>query len=400
MAVFLNRIEAHLAWMLAIFLLTTLFAAAIFIYLQPLEYKVSSSILIRQGKKQTGADLKAELAVLQGDAIAEQVLAALGGERLCPEPGKENRTQWLQKRLLAHAVRPGTRIVEISFRHSDAALAVETVSTVIRLFGQELEKMNDPQTALLEEELHLRRKQMQQAQNVLAMFRQNDRLQGNDDWQMRYHEIKRGRLEAVLEEETQLEETLAGELAKLRQQFAALPTGDAERREEFLKMKLYRQELLRKYDAKEPLIASVDSQLARLRQQLQADEGLERLAEQIAAASAAHAKQQEEREAAQRELNQLAASLMRQAEQKETFSSLEAEVEKSRELYAQQLNKVEENRKAGVQEGYVTVIEPPQPPTKPDRPNKLRSLAAAAVIGLLVSLFWGLLRRRTTAKPN
>ena len=71
-----------------------------------------------------------------------------------------------------------------------------------------------------------------------------------------------------------------------------------------------------------------------------------------------------------------------------------AEVEKSRELYAQQFTKVEERKKTAMKEGYVSVIEPPQPPLEPNRPNKLRSIALAAGIGLLASLLWNKLQSR------
>jgi uncharacterized protein involved in exopolysaccharide biosynthesis len=391
MSDFSSQLKAHLSGMLAVFFLIALPTAAIMIFLQAPEYEATSSILIRQGKRQGSLEMKPELAVLHSDALAEQVIAAVGPERLFPE---QNRAGQFQRRLQAQPVQ-GARIVELTFRHSDPELAVQTVKTLVRLLGLELEKLNDPQTTLLEEELQLRRQQMQQAQNVLSMFRQNDHLQGND-WQLQYLEIKRGRLEAVLEEEIKKEQALAEELAELRRQFAVLPADDAESKEEFLKMKIYQQELLRKYEAKEPLIASVDNQLALLRQQVKADESWEKLADRLVLASTAHATQQEEREAAQRELNQLIGNLRQQEEQKRIFSSLEAEVEKSRELYAQQLSKVEGNRKVGVKDGYVTVIEPPQLPLEPFRPKKLSHLAAATVFGLLGSLLYGFLQQRRT----
>ncbi len=377
--------------MLAVFFLIALPAAVFMIRCLPPEYKVSSSILIRQGKRQVSPDMKPELTVLHSDALAEQVLAAVGAEQLFPQASQGGRVQQFQQRFRVQPVQGADRIVEITFQHPEQQLAVEVVSAVIRLIGLELKKLNEPQASLLEEELLLHRQQMQQAQNVLAMFRQNSRLY-SDDWQMQYLEIKRGRLEVVLEEETRQEQELAGELAKLRQQFAAFPVGDAESKEEFLQMKLYRQEIMRKYDAKEPLIASVEEQLKLLRQQIQADKAVERLVDQIAQASAAHAEQQGAKEAVQRELNQIARSLQQQAEQKKVFSSLEAEVEESRTRYAQQLNKVEEIRKAGMKEGYVTVIEQPEP-SEPVRPKKLPRLAMAVFFGLIGSLLYGFFRR-------
>jgi uncharacterized protein involved in exopolysaccharide biosynthesis len=390
---FSSQLKAHLSGMLAVFFLIALPTAAIMIFLQAPEYEATSSILIRQGKRQGSLEMKPELAVLHSDALAEQVIAAVGPERLFPEQKQADRAGQFQRRLQAQPVQ-SARIVELIFRHSDPELAVQTVKTLVKFLELELEKLNDPQTTLLEEELLLRRQQMQQAQNVLSMFRQNDHLQGND-WQLQYLEIKRGRLEAVLEEEIKKEQALAEELAELRRQFAVLPADDAESKEEFLKMKIYQQELLRKYEAKEPLIASVDNQLALLRQQVKADESWEKLADRLVLASTAHATQQEEREAAQRELNQLIGTLRQQEEQKRIFSSLEAEVERSRELYAQQLSKVEGNRKVGVN-GYVTVIEPPQLPLEPCRPKKLSHLVVATVLGLLGSLLYGFLQQRRT----
>ena len=389
-----TEVKKHPFGMIAVFLSVFLLAAAVIICLQPLEYEVSSSILIRQGKNQPAADLKTELNILRSAELTEKTLAAVGAERLYPQQDDKERAKQFQADFTAHPAQGAARIIELSFCHPDAELAAETVGAAVALFAKQLEKLNDPQTALLMEELELRRKQMQQAQNVLAMFRQNDRLQGIDDWQTQYLGIKRGRLEAVLEEETRMEEVLAGELAELRRQFTALPSSDAASRDEFLKMTLYRQELLRKYEPENPLLAAVEAQLAQLRQQLQPAAAAAKLADQIVAASLAHAKQQEGREAAQRELNQLAASLLRQEEQKKIFSGLMTEVEKSRELYAQQFTKVEERKKTAVKEGYVSVIEPPRPPLKPNRPNKLRSVALAAGLGLLASLLWNRLQSR------
>jgi uncharacterized protein involved in exopolysaccharide biosynthesis len=49
---------------------------------------------------------------------------------------------------------------------------------------------------------------------------------------------------------------------------------------------------------------------------------------------------------------------------------------------------VEEIRKTGMKEGYVTVVEPPQV-SGPIRPKKLHSLTLAAMFGLIGSLLYG-----------
>jgi uncharacterized protein involved in exopolysaccharide biosynthesis len=390
---FSSRIKTHLFGMFAIFFLITL-PITVISFLQTPEYEVSSSILLRQGKRGS-ADLKTELAVLQGNVLTEQVLAVVGAEQLFPESGEGGRVRQFQQRLEAHLVRR-SRIVEIRFRHPDPELAVKTVTTAVRLFGLELEKLDDPQSVLLEEELLLRRKQLQQAQNVLSMFRQNSRLHAPDG-QMRHLSIERGRLEAVLAEESKRELELAGELDELRRQFAAVPVKAEASRNEFLKMKLYRHELLRKYDEKNPLITSVEEQLAKIRQQLQGGDALEALADWIVLANAAHSRQKEGKEVAQLQLSQLTDQQRQQVEQDDLFSSLEVEVDKSRELYAQQLNKVEENRKAGAKEGQVTVIEQPLLPLEPVSPKKLRNIVTAALFGLLCSLLYGFCRQQRRA---
>ncbi|MGR0481140.1 MAG: GNVR domain-containing protein [Candidatus Electronema sp. V4] len=390
---FFSRMQANLTGMLAMFFLITL-PVAVVTFTQPIEYEAKTSVLIRQGQRgQT--DVKTELALLHGNVLAEQILKAVGPERLFPEADEEGRLRQFQQRLLAQAVR-NSRIVEITFRHSDPELAAEAANMAVRLLGPELEKLDDPQTALLEEELLLRRKQLQQAQNVLSMFRQNSRLH-LPDRQMRHLAIERGRMEAVLAEETRKEQELAGELAELRRQFAAVPVKAEESRNAFLEMKLYQHELLRKYDATQPLAVETGKQLERMRQLLQGGADLDALADWIAHTNAAHSAQKEAEEAARLQLDNLAEQQRQQAEQEKIFSSLEAEVEKNRELHAQQLNKVEASRKAGVKAGLVTVIEQALPPVQPARPKKLRNMLAAVLFGLLGSLLWGCLRQRQRA---
>ncbi|WP_420209383.1 GNVR domain-containing protein [Candidatus Electronema sp. JC] len=388
---FFSRMQANLTGMVAVFFLITL-PVAVVTFTQPVEYEAKTGILIRQGQRGK-ADLKAELALLHGNVLAEQILKAVGPERLFPEAaGAEDRLRQFQRRLRAQAVR-NSRIVEITFRHSDPELAAEAANAAVRLLGPELDKLDDPQAALLEEELLLRRKQLQQAQNVLSMFRQNSRLH-LPDRQRRHLAIERGRMEAVLAEEARKEQELAGELAELRRQFAAVPVKVEESRSAFLEMKLYLHELRRKYDATQPLAVEAAKQLERMRQQLQGGADLDALADWIARTNAAHSAQKGAEEAARFQLDKLAEQQRQQAEQAKIFSSLEAEVEKNRELYAQQLNKVETGRKAGVKGGLVTVIEQALPPERPARPKKLRNMLAAVLFGLMGSLLWGGLRRR------
>lgn len=391
----LSRIQANLCGMLAVFLVITL-PVALITFIQPVEYEAKTSVLIRQGQR-SKADLKVELALLHGNVLAEQILKAVGPERLYPDCNDPtSRLHQFQERLQAQVVQ-SSRIVELSFRHGQPELAAETANTAVRLLGLELAKLDNPQAALLEEELLLRRQQLQQAENVLSMFRQNSRLHLADH-QLRHIAIERGRMEAVLAEERHKEQELAQELAELRRQFAALPVKAEASRTAFLEMKLYQHELLRKYEPTQPLVIEADKQLERLRQQLQGGADLDALAGWIAQTNAAHSKQKEAAEAARLQHERLTEQQRQQAEQRDIFSSLENEVETNRELYAQQLNKLEDSRRVGGKEGLLTVIEQALPPTEPATPKKLRNMLAAAWFGLLGSLLWGCIRqRRSTA---
>lgn len=393
MPYFFSRMRANLTGMLAVVLLITL-PVAVMTFTQPVEYEAKTSILIRQGQRGR-TDLKDELALLHGNVLAEQILKAVGPERLFPGAGREEGLRQFQERFQAQAVR-NSRIVEITFRHSDPELAAEAANMAVRLLGPELEKLDDPQTALLEEELLLRGRQLRQAQNVLSMFRQNSRLH-LPDRQLRHLAIELGRMEAVLAEESRKEQELADELAELRRQFAAVPVKDEASRSSFLEMKLYQHELLRKYDAEQPLAEQVGQELERMRRQLQGGPDLDALADWTVRVNAAHSRQLEVRDKTRLQLDRLAEQQRQQLEQVKIFSSLEAEVEKSRELHAQQLNKVEASRKAGVRGELMTVIEQALPPAQPARPKKLRNMLAAACFGLLGSLLWGCLRQRRQA---
>lgn len=371
------RLRPHCAGMLAVFALTVL-SAAVLVWVQEPEFEVRARILVQPGSNA----LKTELALVRGKVLAEQVLAAVGAERLFPTLSHEEQIRQFQKRLKAESESDGSGgIIEIAFRHQQAAAAVQAADTLISLFRLQFAKIRDPQAARLEEQLVLARKQVRQAENKLTMFGQRNSF--GEQRQL-------AGLKQQLSEQNEKLQELAEGLAALERQYAGPDDGRAD----LLRLKLYEHELLRKYEEQEPLIAEVRQQIRLAREEMRkagsAGSDMEQLADQIVRTKIAWSGRKKAVDAAQKRLAQLEKQLGILAEQDETVKGMETELAESEEHFARLLARLEEGR----QGSSVTVLEPPLPPLKPHRPDTLRNLLAAAVLGLGGGLLYAVLRSR------
>lgn len=366
------------AGMLAVFLLTALPAAVLMLLLQQPLFEARARIAVSKD-----ADLPTVLAMLRGNVLAEKTLAAVGAEQLFPALQGTERIRQLQKQLQVRLLRK-SRLVEISFRHLDQQMAADTVSTLIKLADQP----GLPENSAFKEQLVQAQKEVVQAETKLAMLMKNaprtvsQPTAAEDDQQA----VLKKRLAAAQAEQ----EKSAAALAELRQQFAAL-AGDAEDKDDFLSLKLYEQELLRKYDAQEPVVASVRRQLAQISSRLAENSAaVEKLSGQTALAAAVLSRREEAVATVQRQLNQMNQAKKQAAEPEHISHQLQEELSASKVRLAALLNQMQMN---SPQAGQITVIERPLLPLKSIRPNKLRLFAAAVCFGLLCCLLLHILRQ-------
>ncbi|CAK8724064.1 hypothetical protein GCAAIG_14035 [Candidatus Electronema halotolerans] len=375
------------AGMLAVFLLTALPAAALMLLLQRPLFEARAQIAVSKG-----TDLPTMLALLRGNVLAEKTLAAVGPEQLFPALSDNERIRQLQRQLNVR-LRRKSRLIEISFRHSDQKLAADTVNALLRL-------VNAPgaaENSAFKEQLAQAQQEVVQAETKLAMLMKNAPRTVSQPTAARDEQQAAAGLEERLTAEQTKQEKSAAALAELRQRFAAL-AGDAEDKDDFLSLKLYEQELLRKYDESEPLVASVRRQLAQITARLEKgsatdSQAVEELARQVVRAAAALSAQEEIVATMQRQLHQLQGRNKDVAAKQEISSSrLQDELAASKARLAALLNQMDT---PGQQAGQSTIVERPLPPLQSVRPNKLRLLVAAVCFGLLCCLLLHVLRQES-----
>ena len=371
------------AGMLVVFFLTALPTAVIMLFLQRPLFEARARIAVSNDR-----DVPIVLALLRGNVLAEKVLTAVGPEQLFPNLQGNERIRQLQRQLNVR-LRRKSRLIDISFRHADQQLAADTVSTLIRL----ADHLGQPENSTFNKQLAQAQQEVVQAETKIAMLMKNaPRLAAEPTTaQDNQQEL----LEKNLAAEQAKEEKSAAALAELRQRFAAL-AGDAEDKEDYLSLKLYEHELLRKYEEQEPVVASVRRQLAQIRERLQENsedsEAVDELAKQIVLAASARSTQEEAVASVRRQLNQLQKQPQEPGRQADISRRLHNELAAGKARLTALLNQMEMN---GQQTGRITVVERPLLPLKSVRPNKLRLLAAAICFGLLCCLLLHVLRQES-----
>jgi hypothetical protein len=347
-----------------VFLFAAAVSAAILIWLfHRSEFEVRARILVQPGSE----GLKTELTLLRGDVLAEQVLAAAAGAGShFPQAGQKEQIRQLQKRLTAEPVSDKKNIIQIAFRHPQGKTARQTVEMLISVFRLQMQKMH-PQPARLAEELAAAGQQMQQAEKRLIMLGRPDEADAQE-----LAEQRRSLTQQAEAEQKKLQD-MVEKTAALEQQYAGPDDG----RDDLLRLKLYEQELLRKYEAHEPLIAEVRQQMLLAKEELRksGSAGQELLADQIVEAKADYSRQKETVAAARKRLAQLDQTLLRLTERKNIFQKMQADLKEKKTRHAELLNRLA----AGWQGVSVTVLEPP---LTPRRTGGLLFCLLAAALGL------------------
>lgn len=401
-----------------------------------------------------GLTFQTALDILRGKALAEQVVATIGITRLFPDLAQKQSTQ-RKDDLLAQAlaafrqqltVTPikEPRIIQITFRHSDAAMSARVVETLLRLFGKEAEKLLPSGDAWKNETIRLAKQQMRQAAETLpVMLQQKNRFllaaEHQETITAQYDKIKtqlsteqenlheqlnrlntlEEQFAAVLKPENQDDQTEQTEQSEQAEQVAEQVNNQAdkqtkreqfeEERKDLLRLKIYEQDLMEKYGkggSGDRLIANVRLQITSLEDKLAAEAGvpaaarkeLEETAEQLVLAKISSRRQQEKTDLLQRQAGKLKNTLDQLAQQEGSPAELRRQAASAQKQYAALVERLEAEQKSGgvsqVSGGseQFQVLQQPAVPSEPIKPKKASALLPALFSGLIGSLLYGTIR--------
>jgi uncharacterized protein involved in exopolysaccharide biosynthesis len=398
-----------------------------------------------------GLTFQTALDILRGKVLAEQVVATIGITRLFPDLAQKQSTQ-RKDDLLAQAlaafrqqltVTPikEPRIIQITFRHSDAAMSARVVETLLRLFGKEAEKFLPSGDAWKNETIRLAKQQMRQAAETLPiMLQQKNRfllaaehqetitaqydkintllsteLENLHEQQNRLNTLEE-QFAAVLKPENQDDQTEQSEQAEQVAEQVNNQTDEQTKREQFeeerkdlLRLTIYEQDLMEKYGkggSGDRLIANVRLQITSLEDKLAAEAGvpaaarkeLEETAEQLVLAKISSRRQQEKTDLLQRQTGQLKNTLDQLAQQEGSPAELRRQAATAQKRYAALVERLEAEQKSGgvsrVSGGseQFQVLQQPAVPSEPIKPKKASALLPALFSGLIGSLLYGTIR--------
>ncbi|NOT62448.1 MAG: polysaccharide biosynthesis tyrosine autokinase [Acidobacteria bacterium] len=296
----------------------------------------------------------------------------------------------LKGRLAATVVKD-TRIIELSFTHNDPRLAADVVNAVAKNYidqshTRKLETFTDTSEWLTKSTNELRAR-MQQAEQKLADYTRNNGIfqsDGKTDITVNkladmYAQTMKAETERMLKESV-YEQVKQGRIAELPDTFA--DQNSSKLKEELNRLEVQDAELSVKFGTENPRVAEVREKIKILKDQI------------ASTRSTLENKLKADYERAVRDERSLKAALetaksdaVQQNQAGITFNILKEEVETSKRLYADFLNKMQQTNLQKVeQQKNMRIIEPAEVPGSPIGPKRMRTI----LLGLLVSLVFGI----------
>lgn len=295
MLIFLEALIKH-KWLIVLAPLVAIVVAALIAFLRPAMYEAEASLLVKLGREylyapevgdggtrapnQLAGFVNAELQILDSPDLKARVVDEIGPATLYPDVADEPTASELAVAkldadlLIANIA--DANVLQIAFRHEDAAMAARVINLLIDRF---LEKRTHIyatlEPAFLEERLADSAERLNTAHTSLKDFRQNNRLYA---YEQQAH--------LLLDERQQLQRTLDTVSAKasgLDRKAATLalemlrvpetvtvyqdttrnPAVD-EALEEFIKRKIEAQQLAKEYGERHPALVSARTDLVTL----------------------------------------------------------------------------------------------------------------------------------------
>lgn len=330
---------------------------------------------------------EAQPAVLDADAKkagAEPQLSAAESARLAPYVGV------LAANLSADPL-PDTRMLMVSFTHTDPVLAAAVANTaaevfIDRSFLNRTEKFTNTAGWLDRETREFKAKVEESEQNLANYTKDHNLLSPdgketltNEKLARLHDQATRAETERILKESL-YQEVKAGRAAQLPEAFSDPKLGALQAK--LGELAITSAQLDTRYGPDNPKVVEVKQQMSAVQQQIDASRG--QLEEKLSADYDRAVRDERSLRAA---LDQAKAEAVRQNQANIQFSLLKQDVDTAKSMYTDFLQKTNQAKvQEAEQHNNMHLIESALPPVSPVGPNRLRTI----MIGLFVSLLAGL----------
>jgi succinoglycan biosynthesis transport protein ExoP len=285
---------------------------------------------------------------------------------------------------------PDTRMLVISFTHTDPALAADVVDNVAQVFMQRsFESKTDKYTKAsdwLDRSTRELKARVEEAELKLSNYSRDHNLYATDGKETlatgklsQLHDLAtRAETDRMLRQSL-YEEVRAGRSAQLPEAFADPKTGDLQKK--LGELKVSYAQLSATYGEKNQKIVEVKQQIAAIEQQVaESRSGLE------LKLKADYERSVRDEASMKASLDRAKAEASQQNQAFIEYNILRQEVETNKGLYNEFLQKTSQARiQEHEQHNNIRMIDPPQVPISPVGPNRLRTI----MIGFFVSLVAG-----------
>lgn len=283
-----------------------------------------------------------------------------------------------------------TRMLVISFTHTDPALAADIVDNVAQVF---IQRSFESRTAKytnasdwLDRSTRELKARVEEAEQKLANYSRDNNIYSSDGKEglatgklSQLHDLAtRAETDRMLRQSL-YEEVRAGRSAQLPEAFADPKTGDLQKR--LGELKVTYAQLSATYGEKNPKLVEVKQQIAAIEQQVTESRGGLELK-----LKADYERSVRDEASMRAALDRAKAEASQQNRAFIEYNILKQEVETNKSLYTDFLNKTSQAKiQEHEQHNNMKMIDPPQVPISPVGPNRLRTI----LIGFLVSLVAG-----------
>ena len=284
-----------------------------------------------------------------------------------------------------------TRMIVVSFSHTDPVLAADIVDNVAQVFIQRsFENRTERFTSTsewLDKSTRELQAKVQQAEQALADYSNRHNiysLEGKDNLAIekltRLHsEATRAETERMLKQ-SMYEQVKAGNADKIPDTFTDTKIGDLQRKLGDLKISL--AQMLSTYGPKNPNVITVKDQITAIEEQI--NDSRKSLDGRL---KADYERALRDEISFKTALDQAKAEAAQQNQAAIQYSILKQEVETNKQMYQDFLNKTNQAKiQKAEQQNPMKMIDPPQVPIAPVGPNRLRTIT----IGFLLSLVAGI----------
>jgi len=439
-------LRKHIVGMLIIFICIVSAVTVITLMLTPI-YEVGSTVLIKYGREyiyravenvQDGdvrplynydgnMIINTELEIFKSNELMEKVINSLGVEKIFPSlaQGGQDNAGILPvainrfKNLLKVVHIKGSNVIAVTFQHQYPEVAVQAVNSLTEFFKERhLQIFKNPQTSFLKEQVDLTSEQLEDAENALKIFKQENNVFSLKDQKETFiHQY--GNLNSLLITENGELVGLAERKAALESQLEKIPRVillfDEQARGsdtetvgyKLLDLKMQENSLLHKYKDDNREIDEVRQKIALAEEFIENQEVLWRdstrkgenplygkVKQELILVKASYIAQEKKNNTLRRQLNQMKDQLQDMTELETDLSRLTKQVETAEKTRSSFFSKYEQSRIQDAMDSQnmvnVVVIEKPIVPTRPIKPRKKLRVLIGMILGAACSLFYAL----------